>query len=207
MRSIATLVLLSSVVSALALWRIGPASENISISSSPDELVDTVESILALERYEDQDYGFTLAVPAGWTRVFAALPDGTEVGNWPDELEPGYAVGFESPRSGSRDRFADYILIELLPGDEFGLFDATEAQQHYFQSEQTQIAYDQLSIDSSVDDAIDVDLVIFQRGVQAFGYTLAFYAIGEPANEKILFEAFQIMLRTFEQIEDPFVVI
>ena len=207
MRSIATFVLLVSVVSALALWRFGPASENTSILSSPDESADTVESILALERYEDQDYGFTLAVPAGWTRVFAALPDGTEVGNWPDELEPGYAVGFESPRSGSRDRFADYILIELLPGDEFGLFDATKEQQHYFQSERNQIAYDQLRIDSSVDDAIDVDLVIFQRGVQAFGYTLAFYAIGEPANEKRLFEAFQIMLRTFEQIEDPFVII
>ena len=207
MRSIATLLLLASAVAAITLWRSETIDENISISSVADESIKTVESIEVLERYEDQDYGFSVAVPAGWTRVYAAQPDGTEVGIWPDQLEPGYAVGFESPRSGSRDRFADYILIELLPGDDFGLFEATGAQQHYFQTEQTKFVYDRLSINSALDDSIDVDLVIFQRGVQAFGYTLAFYAIGEPANEKILFEAFQIMLRTFEQIEDPFVVI
>ena len=207
MRSIATFLLLASAVAAVVLWRSETPDENISILSAAGESIKTVESIQVLERYEDQDYGFSVAVPAGWTRVYAAQPDGTEVGNWPDNLEPGYAVGFESPRSGSRDRFADYILIELLPGDEFGLFDTTGAQQHYFQSEQTKFVYDRLSINSALDDSIDVDLVIFQRGVQAFGYTLAFYAIGEPANEKILFEAFQIMLRTFEQIEDPFVVI
>ena len=207
MRSITTFFLLASALAAFALWRSETADDKISILSAAGESTKTVESIQVLERYEDQDYGFSVAVPAGWTRVYAAQPDGTEVGNWPDELEPGYAVGFESPRSGSRDRFADYILIELLPGDEFGLFDATGAQQNYFQSEQTKFVYDRLSINSALDDSIDVDLVIFQRGVQAFGYTLAFYAIGEPANEKILFEAFQIMLRTFEQIKDPFVVI
>ena len=207
MRFIAIFIILASVVATTLLWQFASTAENKSTFSSTDEIANTVTSILLLERYEDSDYGFSLAVPAGWTRVFAAQPDGTEVGNWPDELEPGYAVGFESPRSGSQDRFADYILIELLPGDEFGLFDAAEAQQLYFQSDHAQFAYDRLSINSALDDSIDVDLVIFQRGVQAFGYTLAFYAIGEPANEQILFEAFQIMLRTFEQIEDPFVVI
>lgn len=165
------------------------------------------ELILDLERYEDADYGFSMAIPSGWTRIVAADIESEEMDEVLAPLEPGYAVGFESPRSGSADRFADYILLEILPGDEIGLFESMPEDRRYLASGGVDLAYERLSINHASNDSVEVDLIIFQRGVQAFGYTLAFYAIGEPANEQALFDAFRIMLFTFEQLVDPFVII
>ncbi|MFK7860631.1 MAG: hypothetical protein AB8B64_17560 [Granulosicoccus sp.] len=165
------------------------------------------DSILNLQRYDDADYGFSVAIPDGWTRIVAADNPVSDDDDLLALLEPGYAVGFESPRAGLKDRFADYILIEVLPGDDIGLFETSEDQRYFIRSGSDEIAYERLEIDGDTDDASEVDLVIFQHGVQAVGYTLAFYAIGEPANEKILFDAFQILLRTYTQKSDPFVII
>ena len=166
-----------------------------------------IELILDLERYDDADYGFTMAIPAGWTRIVAADIESEEMDEATALHEPGYAVGFESPRSDSTDRFADYILLEILPGDDTGLFESAPEDRRYLATGEAELAYERLSINHAADDTIEVDLVIFQRGVQAFGYTLGFYAIGEPANEQTLFDAFRIMLITFEQLADPFVII
>lgn len=162
-----------------------------------------------VERYDDHDYGFSMAVPTGWSKIvydeFAEYehPD-ADVPLW---SEPGYAVGFESPQSNEHDRFADYILIEVLPGEETGLFETTQENERLIQLETESVYYDRLFIDSEQDAAIEVDLVIFQRGVQALGYTVSFYAIGEPANEQVLFKAFKNMLSTFSQFNEPFVII
>lgn len=182
------------------------------IVKSANKSSDRASVTLSLERYEDLDYGFSVAVPKGWRKVVleesaehsTVESRATDSALW---SEPGYTVGFESPRGDNPDEFADYILIELLPGEETGLFETTHADQRVLQVGQQSIGYDQLFVDSEYDDAVDVDLVIFQRGVQALGYTLSFYAIGEPANEQVLFDAFQIMLRTFSQSSDPFVII
>lgn len=177
-----------------------------------NELSDAAPASLSLVRYDDLDYGFSVAVPKGWSKI--VLDESTEhsttgplASDTPLWSEPGYTMGFESPRGDKPDQFADYILIELLPGDDTGLFETTHVDQRVLQVGHQSIGYDQLFVDSEYDDSIDVDLVIFQRGVQALGYTLSFYAIGEPANEQVLFDAFQIMLRTFSQSSEPFVVI
>lgn len=166
-----------------------------------------IKPILDLELYTDTDYGFSVAIPAGWTRIVAAGDVAVEGNDVLASLEPGYAVGFESPREGFEDQFADYILIEVLPGDDIGLFESSDAQRRIIQSGSEPIAYDRLEVDGATDDASDVDLVIFQRGVKALGYTLGFYAIGEPTNEQAMFDAFQIILRTYNQTSDPFVII
>ena len=168
--------------------------------------VTSVESISDLELYEDPDYGFTMVVPVGWSRI--VLDDGAsgdaELAN---PFDSGYAVGFESPRPLHGDQFADYILVELLPGSDSGLFETVENDQRMLTIADTPISYDRLYINHATEAATDVDLVVYQRGVQALGYTVSLYAIGEPANEQTLFEAFQIMLRTYTQTQDPFVVI
>lgn len=207
MRLIAAILLLVLVTAGYTSWRLGAVSDEPVASDTPFKTIDKLGSISNLERYDDPDYGFSFAIPAGWRTIIAVQSEVDTVDDWLDDLEPGYAVGFEAPRSGNQDRFADYILIELLPGEDFGLFDASGAQTYVFESEQESFTYHRLEIDSALDDTIDVDLVIFQRGVQALGYTLAFYAIGEPADEHLLFQAFQIMLRTFEQHKAPFVII
>ncbi len=189
----------------------------VSITATPTEKSANEPSAgtsnpLSLERYDDLDYGFSVAVPAGWSKiVLGESAEQSEIefatSGSPLWSEPGYTVGFESPRGDKPDQFADYILIEVLPGDDTGLFDTTQADQRVLHVGHQSIDYDQLFVDSEKDDTIDVDLVIFQRGVQALGYTLSFYAIGEPANEQALFDAFQIMLRTFYQSSEPFVII
>lgn len=168
---------------------------------------ETIGRIVSLARYDDIDYGFSLAIPDGWTRIVADDSAIVEDNGVLSTLEPGYAVGFESPRSGKGDQFADYILIEVLPGTDTGLFEATHEHRRFLRSGLENFAYDRLEIDAQTDKLSDVDLVIFQHGVQALGYTLSFYAIGEPVNEQALFEAFQILLRTYTQTADPFVVI
>ncbi len=196
----------SAFVAFVVLWQLQSDTQQSDVADAAEQSeAASVDPIADLERYDDPDYGFSLAVPVGWTRIVAADTD--DVADVLASLEPGYAVGFESPRSGDSDIFADYILIEVLPGNEFGLFEATEAQRRYIEIDAQPVAYDRLLVDSAVDANAAVDLVIFQRGVQAFGYTLAFYAIGEPDNEQTLFDAFQIMLHTFSQTTEPFVVI
>jgi len=190
----------------VSLWCIYPGAGSAS-SGLATVTSEVANPVLELAWYDDPEYGFSVAVPSGWTRIIAADESAPEIDDVSALLELGYAVGFESPRSSLNDRFADYILIEVMPGDDSELFVASERQRKYFSSGQEKILYDRLLINADKDSASDVDLVIFQRGEKAFGYTLAFYAIGEPANEQAMFEAFQIMLRTYTQNADPFIII
>jgi len=66
--------------------------------------------------YRDADYGFSMAVPEGWAQIYAAESDTDE-----EALEPGYAIGFESPRSSVDDRFADYVMDFQVSGDTIDL--------------------------------------------------------------------------------------
>lgn len=193
---------LLSIISLLAglfcLQYSGPLSKH-----QPTESGSVTSKLISdIEIYEDADYGFSVAVPTGWTRIVAAQPPSSQIMN----LEQGHAVGFETGRQGSADRFADYILIEVLPGDDSGAFAANEDAQRWMSFDDQLIAYQEVYINSDEDPNVDVDLIIYQREVRALGYTVGFYAIGEPVNQKTLFDAFQIMLRTYYQQHDPFSV-
>ena len=97
--TLATLAVLAS-----SLWNPLRQSEELAHTEYPHEVLTD------LDTYENIDYGFSIAVPAGWSPVIADVDDNDAF------LEPGYAIGFESGRQGKDDRFADYILVELLPG-------------------------------------------------------------------------------------------
>lgn len=206
MRILVLTVILAVLVSTV-LWDLSGGNQALDAQVAEHSNSLPVDLIVDLERYDDPDYGFSLAVPVGWKKIVASGADIDDTADVPASLEPGYAVGFESPRANPLDHFADYILIEVLPGNDSELFDASDGHRRFIEIDEQAIGYDRLHIDSLVDDNADVDLIIFQRGVQAFGYTVAFYAIGEPDNEQTMFEAFQIMLRTFTQTTEPFVVI
>lgn len=155
--------------------------------------------ITDIDAYEDVDYGFSVAIPTGWTRIVAA-----ETNAATSFSDVGYAVGFETSRQGVDDRFADYILIEVLPGEDSGAFATDEKSSRSLKIGGSVIPYQELFVNSDQDPNIDVDLLIYQREVKELGYTLGFYAIGEPSNRQTLFDAFQIMLRTYRQQHDPF---
>ena len=160
-----------------------------------------------LDSYDDEDYGFSVAVPAGWRRIIAEDSDaesdalsGQDIPN----LELGYAVGFESDRQSETDIFADYVLIEILPGNDSGLFTTDHSNRYPVIVDRRQSWYERLEIDQASSGLTDVDLVIYQAELRGVGYTAGFYAIGEPSNEASMAAAFKVMLKTFTMNAEPF---
>lgn len=164
------------------------------------EQFDT-ELLLDLESYEDPDYGFSMAIPSGWRKIVAAESEENF-----DELEPGYAVGFESPYQGENDQFADYVLIEVLPGKDSGLFKTDGENRRRISIDGRNAWMDRLEVTGESGGLTEVDLTIFQAQMSGLGYTIGLYAIGEPSREKLMLEAFEIIVRTFKQATLPFPV-
>ena len=158
------------------------------------------ELLVDLDTYENTDYGFSVAIPAGWSPVIADVDEDDVY------LEPGYAIGFESNRQGKDDRFADYILVELLPGRDSGLFETDGRQRELIKVNGRTGFREQLRIDGRENGLSAIDLIVHQAEVQGLGYTIGFYAIGEPANEVMMRDAFDIMLRTFRLKSSPFFI-
>ena len=158
------------------------------------------EVLTNLDTYENTDYGFSVAVPAGWSPVIADVDDDDRL------LEPGYAIGFESGRQGKDDRFADYILVELLPGRDSGLFETDGRQREMIKVNGKSGFREQLRIDGRENGLSAIDLIVHQAEIQGLGYTIAFYAIGEPTNEVMMRDAFDVMLRTFRLKSSPFFI-
>jgi len=152
-------------------------------------------------RYNDEDYGFEVAVPENWRRNIAATSD-EEL----NDLEPGYAVGFESPRSGANDVFADYLMVEILPGARTGAFEADDAQTQTRLVDGRLAVIDQVNLDGFEIDGDRLDLVVFQAQIIELGFTVGIFAIGEQHEAAVLADAFQLALKTFKVPDDPFSV-
>jgi hypothetical protein len=193
MRILIPATILTMLVSAVLIW-----NTDRTLTDPRNTGIRPIETI---HTYVDLDYGFSMAVPAGWRKI--VLAEQETPGQTP---ELGYAVGFEALPQSTDDNFADYILLEILPGTDSGLFAAGDADSQSTQIDGQTVTFDRLFIDGQHNPDSGIDLVIFQREYSALGYTIDFYAIGEPDNEKVLFEAFQIMLVTFEQFHPPFML-
>lgn len=221
---IAARALMGGVQPFAALWH-GDTADAISdswSSDSPHESgIASSERLTAIELYEDIDYGFKVAIPVGWRKIVTvdavADAEGSADSGFgagqdplssdaPLSLEPGYAVGFESVQQDVDDRFADYILIEVLPGTESGRFDADQSLSIPVTVDGRHTWFDRLEIDQASSGLVDVDLVVYQAELSGVGYTVGLYAIGEPIREPLLAMAFEVMLQTFEIIRDPFTV-
>jgi len=157
------------------------------------------ESLLDLDAYVDPDFGFMLGVPAGWTAVPVPESDAELA-----MFEPGYAVGFQSPREHATDIFTDYLMIEILPGDESGLFETDGSRRVETRVAGRRAWRDALTLPADTNDAANVDLVVRQAVMSGLGYTIGFYAVGEPERLGILEDAFEAMLRTFRLPRRPF---
>ena len=175
------------------------------------------ESLQAIEHYVDPDFGFTLAIPAGWNAVVAAESEAQMAMH-----EPGYAVGFESPREHADDVFSDYLMIELLPGAESGLFETNGSRRRPVTIDGRAAWRDELTIAAGAfgnRPAASVsgrssreepragdgrELVVRQAAIVGLGYTVGLYAIGESTREALMGDAFEMMLRTFRLTRAPF---
>jgi len=151
--------------------------------------------------YTDEDYDFQIAVPEHWSVNFMATHD-----EQTDALEPGYAVGFESPRSDAGDVFADYLMVEILPGAHSGAFETDGSQTKVIMVDGRAAITDRVNLDNFEIDGNQIDLVVFQAEIVELGFTVCIFAIGEQREADVLRDAFQLALKTFKVPDDPFSV-
>ena len=81
MRLIAAIILLVLVTAGYSSWRLGAGSEEPVAGDPPFKTVDRLGSITDLERYDDPDYGFSFAIPAGWRIITAVQSEADTVDN------------------------------------------------------------------------------------------------------------------------------
>jgi len=161
----------------------------------------TVEVLTDLDSWFDPDLGFSLAIPAGWKPIVVAETDTQR-----DELEPGYSIGFESPPSHTDDHFADYIMIEILPGIQTGEFVTDGSRRRSVVIDGVQGWRDELNLLDHTSEGHGLELTIRQANIRRLGYTVGLYAVAELDQEMLINDVFEIMLRTFRLPVMPFLV-
>lgn len=162
----------------------------------------SLASIEKIVSYTDQGYGFQLAVPEHWSHLYAAVDDAKT-----DAIQPGYAIGFESPKSHAQDVFADYLMVEVLPGAASGAFAGDGAHTQVVMVDGKVAVTDKIEMDGFDINGNKIDLVVFQAEIVEFGFTIGIYAIGEKREAAVLADAFELALQTFIVPEDPYSVI
>ena len=159
------------------------------------------DSLTDIGVYRDPELAFDLAVPAGWTSIEpVAGPSDDAAGG----AGSGHAVVFEAPRDGPGDAFADYVMIEILPGRDSGLFLTDGSRAADVRIDGMPGTRDALVIEGHEIDGIVLDLVVHQAEVRGLGWTIGFYAIGETRHERLVEDAFELMIRTFRLPAPPF---
>jgi len=189
MRSMPIILLFLALASVAFLNR-----DRLQLPASAQNLLfsNTLPAIEEIRSYTDSDFSFSMAVPLDWTQIIADEPL-SEI----DELETAYAVGFESPRTYKGDRFADYIMVEIIPGTESGAFETDGSLAKTILIDGYPAQEDELLIRNYSVAGDKLDLQIYQAQLNGLGYTVGFYAIGEHREAEALREAFRLMIETF----------
>ncbi len=190
---------ISAAVLCLAIFAV-VQSHSVSVAANGP----FTSSLMPIERivpYFDHDYGFEIAVPEHWSRNVAVTGDEQS-----QELEPGYAVGFESALSGPNDVFADYLMVEILPGAYTGAFETDGSQTRVEMVDSRVAVVDRVNLDGFEIASDRIDLVVFQAEIVELGFTVGIFVIGEQHEAAVLEDAFELALKTFKVPDDPFSV-
>ena len=157
--------------------------------------------LAGISAYTDPELVFDVAIPAGWTPIpLVDDPVGVEGGEWGG----GRVVGFEAPREGPGDPFADYVMIEILPGRDSGLFVTDGSRTSAVEIDGVAGVRDRLAIDGHEVGGTRLDLVVHQAEIRGLGWTIGFYSIGEVHREALVADAFELLIRTFRLSGPPF---
>lgn len=180
-----------SLVSTLLLASLNSVADQV-----PDGSLPIIDRLVP---YRDADYGFSMAVPEGWAQIYAAESDTDE-----DALEPGYAIGFESPRSSVDDRFADYVMVEILPGAESGAFETDDNNKRVVVVDDRVAVVDRVLLSDFQISGDTLDLIVYQAEIVELGFTVGIFVIGEQHESDVLSDAFELTLKTFKIPDNPF---
>ena len=160
-------------------------------------------ALAGISAYTDPELAFDVAIPDGWTPISLVEdvpgPDGP--------LGGGRAVGFQAPRDGPDDAFADYVMIEILPGTDSGQFLTDGSRTAPVTIDGVVGSRDRLVIEGHEVNGTRLELVVHQAEIRGLGWTIGFYAIGESRRAELVAEAFELMIRTFRLPGPPFRVV
>lgn len=173
-------------------WRKGDTDVDSSVHA------DSVEEMLFVD-YVDETYGFSMVVPQHWSEIISSIPLGES-----DHREQGYSVIFESPQQNTSDNYADYIMVEVLPGIETGAFDSDGSHRDVVIVDGQKAVRDKLSLVNFPFGDSRIDLTVRQAEIAQLGYTVGLYAIGTNDNARMLDDAFRALLYSFQLPEQPF---
>ena len=192
-------LLLGFSVSALLTMFYQIPGSSLNAVAAPLEFALSDDPLREITSYDDENYGFSVAVPAGWQKIIAMdIPEDYDV------LEPGYAIGFEAPLEGGGDMFTDYIMIEIMPGNDSGAFDTDGSNRVEVSIDGRPAWIDTLSVNAASLGLSDIELTVYQAQISGLGFTVGLYAIGEPDREELMSEAFELLVRTFVFYVEPY---
>ncbi len=159
-------------------------------------------NIDSLSHYSDTLYAFDVAVPTGWQRIVTIDEDTVDdaASDW------SYAVGFESKMSHTSDRYADYVMIEVMPGAQSGGFVSSGRETEAIVVDGRPAVRDRIWLDSIDLHGDELTLVVYQAMVSGLGFNVGLYAIGEQRESEGLGMAFDALLHTFTLHEEPYTV-
>jgi len=151
--------------------------------------------------YVDDSYGFSMVVPQHWTKIITDEPLDES-----DFREPGYSVIFESPQQSDADSYADYIMVEVLPGIDTGAFDSNGLHRDLIIVDGQKAVRDELTLVNFPFGELSIDLTVRQAEIAQLGYTVGLYAIGTNDNAQMLQSAFRALLYSFQLPDEPYQV-
>jgi len=150
---------------------------------------------LELTGYVDPLAGFSARVPLNWQRVQISAPS-----------DAGVTVSFESPPTGLDDLFADYLMVDIQPGQRVEVLAAPSDEQILMQIAGLEVYRERIPLDHHPVAGIHLDLVVWQVTFRQPGYAVGIYAIGERREEARLERLLIEFAHSFELPAPPFLV-
>jgi len=147
------------------------------------QLIDTYRSLTFVD-YDDKDFGFSMVVPKNWEQ----LPP-LDIPEYELLDERGYSVMFESPLQNLSDVYSDYIMVEVLPGNETGAFISDGKHRALVSVDGQTAVEDKIFLPDFPVGEIELDLSIRQAD-----------------NARMLEEAFQALLYSFKLPKQPYLM-
>ncbi len=162
---------------------------------------DYLSEELLFVDYHDNTLGFSMVVPKEWSQL---IPGHSY--ELSDDIDAGYSVIFESPLEDDKDRYADYLMIEVLPGIDTGAFESTGEHRGVVIVDGQQAVRDELTLLDFPVGGHRIDLLVKQAEIAQLGYTVGLYVIGTNNNAQMLDEAFRALLYSFQLPKQPYQV-
>jgi len=165
-----------------------------------DTDVDTYQSLIFVD-YDDEDFGFSMVVPKHWEQ----LPP-LDIPEYEQLNERGYSVMFESPLQSATDVYSDYIMVEVLPGNDTGAFVSDGEHRALVTVDGQTAVEDKIYLTDFPIGENELDLAIRQAEIAQLGYTVGLYAVGTKDNARMLEEAFRALLYSFKLPKQPYLM-